>query len=93
MGREAHGHSPRLGAGPRPASAPVPGMERARIGSPEEALLDLVAHVLGPRQNVAALQAPGLQRSDRHQRHRDLNDTNEIGGQFDFTLTASRAGT
>ena len=47
MDRQAHRHAPRLGAGPRSAGAPVSHLERAAFGSPEEALLDLAAQVLG----------------------------------------------
>ena len=59
-----------------------------QTGSPEEALLDLAAQRSRPGQNVAPLQAPGLQGSDRHQRHRRTTTTTRSPASFLLTLTA-----
>ena len=64
---EAHRHASRLGAGPRSASAPVSHMECAGIRIARRSAAGFGGAGSRPGQNLAPLQAPGLQRSDRDQ--------------------------
>ena len=62
-----------------------------QFGSPEEAQLDLVAQVLG--QGKTSRLYKRLVYKDQIATSASANDdTNEIGGQFDFTLTATPGG-
>ena len=56
-------------------------------GSPEEALLDLAAQVLG-RGKTSRLYKRLVYKDQTATSAAATNDTSEIGGQFDFTLTA-----
>jgi len=60
------------------------------FGSPEEALLDLAAQVLG-RGKTSRLYKRLVYKDQTATSATATNDTNEIGGQFDFTLTAAPA--
>jgi zinc protease len=58
------------------------------FGSPEEAQLDLVAQVLG-RGKTSRLYKRLVYKDQIATSATATNDTNEIAGQFDFTLTAN----
>ena len=60
-------------------------------GSPEEAQLDLAAQVLG-RGKTSRLYKRLVYKDQTATSATASNDTNEIGGQFDFTLTATPGG-
>jgi len=60
-------------------------------GSPEEAQLDLAAQILG-RGKTSRLYKRLVYKDQIATSATATNDTNEIGGQFDFTLTANPAG-
>ncbi|HTW57680.1 MAG TPA: pitrilysin family protein [Terriglobales bacterium] len=62
-----------------------------QFGSPEEAQLDLVAQILG-RGKTARLYKRLVYKDQIATSATATNDTNEIGGQFDFTLTANPGG-
>lgn len=57
------------------------------FGSPEQALLDLVAQVMG-RGKTSRLYKRLVYKDQTATSAVATDDTNEIGGQFDFTLTA-----
>jgi len=59
--------------------------------SPEETLLDLAAQVLG-RGKTSRLYKRLVYKDQIATSATATNDTNEIGGQFDFTLTATPGG-
>ena len=61
------------------------------FGSPEEALLDLAAQVLG-QGKTSRLYKRLVYKDQIATSATSSNDTNEIGGQFDFTLTANPGG-
>jgi zinc protease len=61
------------------------------FGSPEEAQLDLVAQILG-RGKTSRLYKRLVYKDQTATSATATNDTNEIGGQFDFTLTANPGG-
>jgi zinc protease len=61
------------------------------FGSPEEAQLDLVAQILG-RGKTSRLYKRLVYKDQIATSATAANDTNEIGGQFDFTLTANPGG-
>ena len=61
------------------------------FGSPEEALLDLAAGVLG-QGKTSRLYKRLVYKDQIATSATSTNDTNEIGGQFDFTLTANPGG-
>jgi zinc protease len=61
------------------------------FGSPEEAQLDLVEEVLG-RGKTSRLYKRLVYKDQIATSATASNDTNEIGGQFDFTLTAVPGG-
>ena len=61
------------------------------FGSPEEAQLDLVAQVLG-RGKTSRLYKRLVYKDQIATSATSSNDTNEIAGQFDFTLTANPGG-
>jgi len=61
------------------------------FGSPEEAQLDLAAQILG-RGKTSRLYKRLVYKDQIATSATATNDTNEIGGQFDFTLTANPAG-
>ena len=61
------------------------------FGSPEEAQLDLVEEVLG-RGKTSRLYKRLVYKDQIATSATANNDTNEIGGQFDFTLTAVPGG-
>ena len=61
------------------------------FGSPEEAQLDLVAQILG-RGKTSRLYKRLVYKDQIATSATASNDTNEIGGQFDFTLTANPGG-
>jgi len=61
------------------------------FGSPEEAQLDLAEHVLG-RGKTSRLYKRLVYKDQIATSATATNDTNEIGGQFDFTLTANPGG-
>jgi zinc protease len=61
------------------------------FGSPEEAQLDLVEQVLG-RGKTSRLYKRLVYKDQIATSATASNDTNEIGGQFDFTLTANPGG-
>ena len=61
------------------------------FGSPEEALLDLAAQVLGGGK-TSRLYKRLVYRDQIATSATASNDTHEIGGQFDFTLTANPGG-
>lgn len=58
-----------------------------QYGSPEEAQLDLVAQVLG-RGKTSRLYKRLVYKDQTATSATAADDTNEIGGQFDFTITA-----
>jgi zinc protease len=58
------------------------------FGSPEEAQLDLVAQILG-RGKTSRLYKRLVYQDQTATSATATNDANEIGGQFDFTLTAT----
>ncbi len=58
------------------------------FGTPEESLLNLVAQVLG-RGKTSRLYKRLVYKDQIATSATASNDTNEIGGQFDFTLTAN----
>jgi len=58
------------------------------FGSPEEALLDIAAQVLGGGK-TSRLYKRLVYKDQIATSATSSNDTNEIGGQFDFTLTAN----
>jgi len=60
-------------------------------GSPEEAQLDLTAQILG-RGKTSRLYKRLVYKDQIATSATATNDTNEIGGQFDFTLTANPGG-
>jgi len=60
-------------------------------GSPEEAQLDLVAQILG-RGKTSRLYKRLVYKDQIATSATAGNDTNEIAGQFDFTLTATPSG-
>ncbi|HXW91703.1 MAG TPA: pitrilysin family protein [Terriglobales bacterium] len=60
-------------------------------GSPEEVQLDLVAQILG-RGKASRLYKRLVYKDQIATEATATNDTNEIGGQFDFTLTAVPGG-
>src|SRR5579864_6933153 len=60
-------------------------------GSPEEAQLDLVAQILG-RGKTSRLYKRLIYKDQIATSATAGNDTNEIAGQFDFTLTATPGG-
>jgi len=62
-----------------------------QFGSPEEALLDLAAQVLGEGK-TSRLYKRLVYRDQIATSATATNDTSEIGGQFDFTLTANPGG-
>ncbi len=61
------------------------------FGSSEEALLDLAAEVLGTGK-TSRLYKRLVYKDQIATSATSSNDTNEIGGQFDFTLTANPGG-
>jgi len=61
------------------------------FGSPEEAQLDLVEQILG-RGKTSRLYKRLVYKDQTATSATATNDTNEIGGQFDFTLTATPGG-
>ena len=61
------------------------------FGSPEEALLDLAAGVLG-QGKTSRLYKRLVYKDQIATSAAATNETNEIGGQFDFTLTANPDG-
>jgi zinc protease len=61
------------------------------FGSPEEAQLDLVEEILG-RGKTSRLYKRLVYKDQIATSATASNDTNEIGGQFDFTLTANPGG-
>jgi zinc protease len=61
------------------------------FGSPEEAQLDLVAQILG-RGKTSRLYKRLVYKDQIATSATASNGTNEIGGQFDFTLTANPGG-
>ncbi len=61
------------------------------FGSPEEAQLDLAAQVLG-QGKTSRLYKRLVYKDQIATSVSASNDTNEIGGQFDFTLTANPGG-
>jgi zinc protease len=61
------------------------------FGSPEEAQLDLAAQILG-RGKTSRLYKRLVYKDQTATSATASNDTNEIGGQFDFTLTAVPRG-
>jgi zinc protease len=61
------------------------------FGSPEESLLDLAAQVLG-QGKTSRLYKRLVYKDQIATSATSSNDTNEIGGQFDFTLTANPGG-
>ena len=61
------------------------------FGSPEEALLDLASEVLG-QGKTSRLYKRLVYKDQIATSATATNDTNEIGGQFDFTLTANPGG-
>jgi zinc protease len=61
------------------------------FGSPEEAQLDLVEEILG-RGKTSRLYKRLVYKDQIATSATATNDTNEIGGQFDFTLTANPNG-
>jgi zinc protease len=61
------------------------------FGSPEEALLDLAAEVLG-QGKTSRLYKRLVYKDQIATSATASDDTNEIGGQFDFTLTANPNG-
>jgi zinc protease len=61
------------------------------FGSPEEAQLDLVAQILG-RGKTSRLYKRLVYKDQIATSATATDDTNEIGGQFDFTLTANPGG-
>jgi zinc protease len=61
------------------------------FGSPEEAQLDLAAQVLG-RGKTSRLYERLVYKDQIATSATATNDTNEIGGQFDLTLTANPGG-
>jgi zinc protease len=61
------------------------------FGSPEEAQLDLAAQILG-RGKTSRLYTRLIYKDQIATSATATNDTNEIGGQFDFTLTANPGG-
>ena len=61
------------------------------FGSPEEAQLDLAAQILG-RGKTSRLYKRLVYKDQTATTATATNDTNEIGGQFDFTLTAVPGG-
>ncbi len=61
------------------------------FGSPEEAQLDLVAQILG-RGKTSRLYKRLIYKDQIATSATSSNDTNEIAGQFDFTLTANPGG-
>lgn len=61
------------------------------FGSPEEAQLDLAAQVLG-RGKTSRLYKRLIYKDQIATSATASNDTNEIAGQFDFTLTANPGG-
>jgi zinc protease len=61
------------------------------FGSPEEAQLDLAAQVLGMGK-TSRLYKRLVYKDQIATAATAANDTNEIGGQFDFTLTATPGG-
>jgi zinc protease len=61
------------------------------FGSPEEAQLDLAAQILG-RGKTSRLYKRLIYKDQIATSATATNDTNEIGGQFDFTLTANPGG-
>ena len=61
------------------------------FGSPEEAQLDLVAQILG-RGKTSRLYKRLVYNDQIATSATATNDGNEIGGQFDFTLTANPGG-
>ena len=61
------------------------------FGSPEEAQLDLVAQILG-RGKTSRLYKRLVYQDQTATSATATNDASEIGGQFDFTLTASPGG-
>ena len=61
------------------------------FGSPEEAQLDLVAQILG-RGKTSRLYKRLVYQDQTATSATATNDASEIGGQFDFTLTASPSG-
>ena len=77
-----------MGAGPGAAGAPVSHLERAGIWLTDEALLDLAAGVLG-QGKTSRLYKRLVYKDQIATSATSTNDTNEIGGQFDFTLTAN----
>ena len=61
------------------------------FGSPEESLLDLAAAILG-RGKTSRLYKRLVYKDQIATSATASNPTNEIGGQFDFTLTATPGG-
>jgi len=61
------------------------------FGSPEESLLDLAAQVLG-QGKTSRLYKRLVYKDQIATSATATNDTSEIGGQFDFTLTANPSG-
>ena len=61
------------------------------FGSPEEAQLDLVEQILG-RGKTSRLYKRLVYKDQTATSATATNDTNEISGQFDFTLTATPGG-
>ena len=61
------------------------------FGSPEEAQLDLAAQILG-RGKTSRLYKRLVYKDQIATSATATNDTNEIAGQFDFTLTANPGG-
>jgi zinc protease len=61
------------------------------FGTPEESLLDLAAQVLGSGK-TSRLYKRLVYKDQIATSATASNDTNEIGGQFDFTLTANPGG-
>ena len=80
-------HPPRHGAGPGAAGAPVPRVERAGRAYASEPLLDLGAYVLGGGK-TSRFYKRLVYKDQLATSATASNDSSEIAGQFDLTLTA-----
>ena len=68
LGRQDDGDPPPADAGPRPPGPDLPGLERAPVGYPGSGDFGPGGPDPGAGQDLAALQAAGLQGPDRHGR-------------------------
>ena len=68
LDRQDDRHAPRGGQGPRAAGAALQGVERSAVRQRRRRLPRSGFRLLEPGQDVAALQAIGLRRSDRNRR-------------------------